>query len=52
MVDCFGVLFGRRIDDSIFGLASSEALAHLRHLELTGRAARETREGVWWWTAA
>lgn len=52
VVDCFGVLFGRRIDDSIFGLASGEALAHLRHLEVTGRAARETRDGHWWFSAA
>lgn len=52
VVDCFGVLFGRKIDDSIFGLASGEALAHLRHLEVTNRARRETRDGVWWFCAA
>ena len=50
-VDCFGVLFGRPIDDSILGLATGEALAHLRHLEVTGRAKREIRDGVWWWSA-
>jgi len=45
-VDCFGVLFAREIDDSIRGLATGEALAHLRHLEVTGRARREHRDGV------
>lgn len=51
VVDCFGVLFGRNIDDSIFGLASGEALAHLHHLERTGRARRETDAGHWWFSA-
>lgn len=45
-VDCFAVLFAREIDDSIRGLATGEALAHLRHLEVTGRAFRERRDGV------
>lgn len=51
-VDCFPILFGRRIDDSVLGLATGEALAHLRHLEVTGRAVREVREGVFWYRAA
>ena len=51
-VDCFGTLFARRIDDGSFGLASGEALAHLRRLEVEGRAIREEREGVWWFRAA
>jgi len=51
-IDCFGILFGRRIDDSVYGLATGEALAHLRRLEVEGRAAREVREGVWWFRAA
>ncbi|UVO54638.1 MBL fold metallo-hydrolase [Sphingomonas sp. SUN039] len=51
-VDCFGVLFGRAIDDSILGLATGEALAHLRHLEVTGRATFELREGVRFYSAA
>ena len=51
-VDCFGVLFGRAIDDSILGLATGEALAHLRHLEVTGRATFETRDGVRHYSAA
>ncbi len=50
-VDCFSVLFGRAIDDSILGLATGEALSHLRHLEVTGRASYETRDGVNWWLA-
>ena len=51
-VDCFGTLFARRIDGGSFGLASGEALAHLRRLEVEGRAVREEREGVWWFRAA
>lgn len=50
-VDCFGILFGRAIEGGILGLATGEALAHLRHLEVTGRAAYETRDGVNWWSA-
>ena len=50
-VDCFGVLFGRAIDDNILPLATGEALAHLRHLELAGRAVREDRDGVDYYTA-
>jgi hypothetical protein len=45
-------LFGRKIDDRVLGLATGEALAHLRWLERRGRAQRETREGVWWFTGA
>jgi glyoxylase-like metal-dependent hydrolase (beta-lactamase superfamily II) len=51
-VDCFGTLFGRRIDDSILGLATGEAMAHLRRLEAEGRAAREIRDRVYWYRAA
>lgn len=47
-VDCFGVLFARAVDDSIFGMATGEAMAHLRRLEVEGRAAREVRDGVAW----
>jgi glyoxylase-like metal-dependent hydrolase (beta-lactamase superfamily II) len=50
-VDCFPILFGRRIDDSILGLATGEALAHLRHLEAGGRAVREVRDGAHWYRA-
>jgi glyoxylase-like metal-dependent hydrolase (beta-lactamase superfamily II) len=45
-VDCFSILFGRAIDDSILGLATGEAMAHLRRLEVEGRARRDICEGV------
>ena len=51
-VDCFGTLFARQIDDNMLGLATGEALAHLRRLEVEGRAVREVREGVHWYRAA
>jgi len=51
-IDCFSILFGRKIDDNILGLATGEAMAHLRHLEVGGRAAREVRDGVHWYRAA
>ncbi|MBA3895642.1 MAG: MBL fold metallo-hydrolase [Sphingomonadaceae bacterium] len=51
-VDCFGILFKRAIDDSIRGLATGEAMAHLRRLEVEGRAVRDVRDGVWWFRAA
>lgn len=51
-VDCFGTLFGRHIGDSSMGLATGEALAHLRRLEVEGRARREVRDGVHWYAAA
>jgi glyoxylase-like metal-dependent hydrolase (beta-lactamase superfamily II) len=50
--DCFPILFGRAIDDSILGLATGEAMAHLRRLEVEGRARRELRHGVAWFEAA
>ncbi|MFN3944085.1 MAG: MBL fold metallo-hydrolase [Allosphingosinicella sp.] len=51
-VDCFSVLFGRRIDESILGLATGEAMAHLRHLEVEGRAIREVHDRAYWYRAA
>ncbi|MBV8687802.1 MAG: MBL fold metallo-hydrolase [Alphaproteobacteria bacterium] len=51
-VDCFSVLFARAIDDGLLGLATGEALAHLRHLEAGGRAVRTVRDGIWWFEAA
>lgn len=45
-VDCFTILFGRRIEDGSYGLATGEAMAHLRHLEVEGRAVRTVRDGV------
>lgn len=51
-VDCFGRMFRRKIEGDMLGLASGETLAHLRRLEVEGRAVRETRDGVWWYRAA
>ena len=51
-MDCFSVLFGRKIDDSVYGMATGEAMAHLRHLEVEGRAVREERDGVHRYRAA
>lgn len=48
-VDCFSRLFRRAIGDDMLGMATGEALAHLRRLEVEGRAERESRDGVWWW---
>lgn len=51
--DCFSVLFRRPIDDPMMlGMATGEALAHLRRLEIEGRAVREVRGGVWWFHRA
>jgi glyoxylase-like metal-dependent hydrolase (beta-lactamase superfamily II) len=47
-VDCFPLLFGRAIDDGSYGLATGEAMAHLRYLEAEGRAVREWRDGTTW----
>lgn len=51
VVDCFATLFSRPIGDDMRGMASGEALSHLRRLEREGRARRETHDGVWWWHA-
>jgi glyoxylase-like metal-dependent hydrolase (beta-lactamase superfamily II) len=49
-VDVFGALFSRRIDASVLGMATGEAVAHLNHLLHAGRARRERDDdGVWWW---
>ena len=51
-VDCFAKLFRRPIGPDVIGMATGEALAHLRRLEVTGRAVREVHDGVWWFRAA
>jgi glyoxylase-like metal-dependent hydrolase (beta-lactamase superfamily II) len=52
-VDCFAQLFRRPIGPDVIGMATGEALAHLRHLEATGRARREVRaDGAWWYSRA
>ncbi|MDQ3139658.1 MAG: MBL fold metallo-hydrolase, partial [Pseudomonadota bacterium] len=50
-VDCFGTLFARRIDEGVYGLATGEAMAHLRRLEVEGRAVRSSCDGVDWFSA-
>ncbi len=51
VVDCFGQLFNREIGSEHRDLATGEALAHLRRLELEGQVRRETRDGIWWFHA-
>jgi glyoxylase-like metal-dependent hydrolase (beta-lactamase superfamily II) len=51
-VDCFSLLFRRAIGPEELGLATGEAMAHLRRLERDGRARVEVREGVFFYTAA
>ncbi|MBN9789585.1 MBL fold metallo-hydrolase [Pseudonocardia sp. TMWB2A] len=51
-VDCFPILFNRVIGDSHRGLATGEALAHLRYLEVAGRVTSAMRDGVTWWQVA
>ena len=46
VVDCFASLFRRTIGNDDLGLATGEALAHLRRLERDGLAVCETRDGV------
>ncbi|WP_374146121.1 MBL fold metallo-hydrolase [Sphingomonas sp. 28-63-12] len=50
-VDCFGRLFRRAIGPEVLGMATGEALAHLRRLEIDGRAAKDVIDGVWWYRA-
>lgn len=51
-VDCFGRMFRRTIGDDMLGLATGETLAHLRRLEVQGRAVRDVLDGVWWFRQA
>ncbi|QNQ10156.1 MBL fold metallo-hydrolase [Sphingomonas alpina] len=50
-VDCFGRLFRRAIGPDMLGMATGEALAHLRRLEIEGRAVKDVIDGVWWYRA-
>jgi glyoxylase-like metal-dependent hydrolase (beta-lactamase superfamily II) len=53
VVDVFHVLFRRRIDDGLLGMATGEALAHLNCLMARGQALRERdTSGVDWYRAA
>lgn len=47
-VDTFTLLFSREIDDSVYGLATGEAMAHLIYLVENNRATMEIRDGVGW----
>jgi glyoxylase-like metal-dependent hydrolase (beta-lactamase superfamily II) len=50
--DCFGRLFRRAIGQDMLGMATGEAIAHLRRLEVEGRAVRETGDDkIWRWRA-
>lgn len=51
-VDSFPLLFNRPVADHNAELATGEALAHLKRLEVEGRAQREDRDGVWWYHPA
>jgi glyoxylase-like metal-dependent hydrolase (beta-lactamase superfamily II) len=51
-VDGFHLLFNRKIGREQREMATGEALAHFRRLEIEGRARREDRDGVWWYHAA
>jgi glyoxylase-like metal-dependent hydrolase (beta-lactamase superfamily II) len=51
-VDCFSILFGRKIEDGMRGLATGEAMAHLRRLVIEGRASRNVVDGVHWYERA
>ncbi len=50
-IDCFGRLFRRAVGPDMLGMATGETLAHLRRLEVEGRAVKEIRDGVWWYRA-
>ena len=40
-VQCFVPIFGREIEDAVFGLALGEAVGHLNHMHRTGEVTRE-----------
>lgn len=48
-VDTFPLLFNRPIGSHNQGLATGEALAHLKRLEVEGRVRCDDRDGVWWY---
>lgn len=50
--ECFAPLFKRTIDRGAYGLALVEALAHLNHLYIAGKATRTLGDdGAWQWQA-
>lgn len=52
VVDCFPVLFRREVSGFDLALATGEALAHLRWLDVEGRAVVSMRDGVAWYTSS
>ncbi|MFK5996882.1 MAG: MBL fold metallo-hydrolase [Rhodobacterales bacterium] len=49
-VDCFPLLFKRKIVGGNYGLAMVEAMAHLNHLLQAGKITRSANaDGVWMW---
>ena len=47
-MECFVPIFGRQLDEGVYGLGLVEATAHLNHLMQLGEAVREAREdGAW-----
>ncbi len=50
-IDCFEVLYDRKITDQLLGFAIIEAVAHLNYMVATKRAVRVTRGGVHWFEA-
>lgn len=46
-LECFGVLFDRKITEQLQGFATVEAVAHLNYLVQVGRATRVERGGVY-----
>jgi len=49
-VDCFPVLFKRKIEGGNYGLAMVEAMAHLNHLLIADKVIRTADcDGVWIW---
>ena len=52
VVDSFPLLFSRPIGNDVIGLATGEAMATLRHLEYTGRAVHEMRDGTAWYRSS
>lgn len=49
VVDAFDLLFNGKADGGIFSFTAAQTMAHFRHLERTGRAICELRDGVAWY---
>lgn len=52
-VQCFVPIFGREIEENVFGLALNETYGHLNHMLKRGEVTYELREdGALWWRLA